>query len=71
MKNDRNQVVMPINLEIKIPEDDPARLVDEICEALDYTKVYMKSRKEFTGTKAAKGVHTGTNVTNQNMTNGR
>ena len=40
MKNDRNQVVMPINLEIKIPEDDPARLVDEICEELDYTKVY-------------------------------
>ena len=40
MKNDRNQVVMPINLEIRIPEDDPARLVDEICEELDYTKVY-------------------------------
>ena len=40
MRNDRNQVVMPINLEIKIPEDDPARLVDEICEELDYTKVY-------------------------------
>ena len=40
MKNDRNQVVMPINLEIRIPEDDPARKVDEICEELDYTKVY-------------------------------
>lgn len=40
MKNDRNQVVMPMNLEIKIPADDPARLVDEICEELDYSKVY-------------------------------
>ena len=42
MKNDRNQVVMPINLEIRIPEVDPARLVDEICEELDYTKVYAE-----------------------------
>ena len=40
MKIDRNQVVMPINLEIQIPSDDPVRLVDEICEELDYTKVY-------------------------------
>lgn len=40
MKNNRNQVVMPINLEIRIPEDDPVRLVDEICEDLDYEKVY-------------------------------
>ena len=40
MKNDRNQVVMPINLEIQIPEEDPVQLVDEICERLDYAKVY-------------------------------
>ncbi len=40
MKNNRNQVGLPINPEIRIPKDDPPRLVDEICEELDCTKVY-------------------------------
>ena len=40
MKNMRNQVVMPINLEIQIPGDDPVKMLDKICEELDYTKVY-------------------------------
>ena len=40
MKNNRNQVVIPINSEYQIPEDDPVRLVEEICEGLDYEKVY-------------------------------
>jgi len=31
----------------------------------------MRYRKVFTGTKAAQGARTGSNVTNQNMTNGR
>lgn len=40
MKNMRNQVVMPINLEIQMPGDDPVKMLDKICEELDYTKVY-------------------------------
>ena len=40
MKNNRNQVVIPINSEYQIPEDDPVRLVEEICEGLDYEEVY-------------------------------
>ena len=39
MKN-KNQVVLPINLGICIPEDDPVFLLDEICRKLDYTKLY-------------------------------
>ena len=36
---DRNQVVLPINLGIKIEKDDPARKLVEICEELDYRKL--------------------------------
>ena len=36
---DRNQVVLPINLEIRIEKDDPVFLLDEICEELDFTKL--------------------------------
>lgn len=39
MRN-RNQVVLPIDLKICIPEDDPVLLLDEICRKLDYTKLY-------------------------------
>ena len=37
-----NQVVLPLNLEYKIPEDDPVKLVDEICEELNYEKIYQQ-----------------------------
>jgi transposase len=40
MKSDFNQVVLPLNLGIKIPEDDPVRLLNDICNELDYTKLY-------------------------------
>lgn len=39
---DRNQVVLPINLEIKIADNDPVRKLIEICEELDYTKLYSE-----------------------------
>ena len=35
MFRDRNQVVLPLNLEYIIPEDDSVKLVDELCEELD------------------------------------
>ena len=37
---DRNQVVLPINLEICIPEGDYVFKVAEICESLDYTELF-------------------------------
>ena len=37
---DRNQVVIPINLGICIPEGDFVVKVAEICEKLDYTKLW-------------------------------
>ena len=37
---DRNQVVLPLNLEICIPEGDLVFKVAEICEKLDYTKLW-------------------------------
>lgn len=40
MKTNRNQVVLPINLGIKIGNDEPVRKVVEICEELDYRKLY-------------------------------
>ena len=36
---DRNQVVLPINLEIKLPKDDFVYKVAEICDELDYTEL--------------------------------
>ena len=37
---DRNQVVLPINIEICIPEGDYVFKVAEICESLDYTELF-------------------------------
>lgn len=37
---DRNQVVFPLNLEIRIPKDDFVFKVAEICESLDYTELF-------------------------------
>ena len=36
----RNQVVLPLNLEIKISPDDPVFMLVEICDELDYTELY-------------------------------
>lgn len=40
MKVIRNQVVLPLNLEILLPEDDPVRKTVEILDSLDYTELY-------------------------------
>lgn len=40
MRN-KNQVVLPFNLGISIPKGDPVFTVAEICEQLDYTKLYQ------------------------------
>lgn len=39
MRN-RNQLVLPLNLEIKIERNDPVRKLAEICDELDYAKLY-------------------------------
>jgi transposase len=36
----RSQVVLPLDLEIKIKKDDRVFLMHEICEQLDYTALY-------------------------------
>jgi len=36
---DRSQVVLPLEIGIKIPENDPVIKLVEICEELDYTKL--------------------------------
>ena len=41
MRN-RSQLVLPIELGVKIAEDDPVRKLIEICEELNYTKLYEK-----------------------------
>ena len=40
MKMLRNQVVLPLDLGIKIDENDPVRKLVEICDDLDYRKLY-------------------------------
>ena len=50
MMQDRNQVVLPMNLEIKISKKDPVRKVIEICEQLDYSelwKTYLRTWRKF------------------------
>lgn len=42
---DRNQVVLPLNLGLKIPKNDSVRKLVEICDSLDYSeleKAYLK-----------------------------
>lgn len=36
----RNQLVLPLNLEIKIDKNDPVRKLTKICDELDYTNLY-------------------------------
>ncbi len=40
MKFNFKQLVLPLNLEIKLPDDDPVRLLDSICDELDYSELY-------------------------------
>ena len=40
MYRTRNQVVLPLNLETRIKGDDPVFKLAEICDTLDYTKLY-------------------------------
>ena len=50
MMRDRNQVVLPMNLEVKINKNDPVRKVIEICEQLDYSrlwKTYVRTWRKF------------------------
>lgn len=37
---DKSQVVIPLNIGIKLPENDPVFKLIEICEELDYTKLF-------------------------------
>jgi transposase len=37
---EKNQVVLPMNLGISIPEEDFVFKVAEICESLDYTELW-------------------------------
>ena len=37
---DKSQVVIPINLGILLPPNDPVFKLIEICEELDYTKLF-------------------------------
>ena len=39
MYRDRNQVVLPLEIEKNIPENDPVFKLVEICEKLDYSKL--------------------------------
>lgn len=40
MMKDRNQVLLPINVGIKIDKEDPVIKLVEICDELNYSKLY-------------------------------
>ena len=42
MKFIENQVVLPLNLGIKIPDNDPVLKLSEICDKLDFTDLYAQ-----------------------------
>ena len=44
---DRNQVVLPLNVGVKIPKDDHVFKLVEICDKLDYTKLYKEYVKKW------------------------
>ena len=35
------QLVLPLNTEFLIPDNEPVRLLDQVLEELDYTKLYL------------------------------
>ena len=39
--NSGRQLVLPLNTEILIPNDESVRLLDQVLEELDYTKLYL------------------------------
>lgn len=39
MFRDGNQVVIPLDIEINLPESDPVFKLVEICDSLDYRKL--------------------------------
>lgn len=38
---DERQLVLPLETEFLIPKDEPVRLLDQVLEELDYTKLYL------------------------------
>ena len=44
---DRNQVVLPLNLGIKLPKGDPVFKLVEICDKLDFTKLQKEYLKKW------------------------
>lgn len=51
MNRDFNQVILPLNLGINIPQDDSVRKLNEICENLNYSalnKEYGRHWRKFT-----------------------
>lgn len=40
MNSNFRQLILPLNLEIILPANDPVRLLDSICDELDYTELY-------------------------------
>lgn len=40
MKFNYKQLILPLNLEYELPDDDPVRLLDSICDELDYSELY-------------------------------
>lgn len=40
MNHQFKQLILPLNLEIKLPKGDPDRLLNDICDRLDYTELY-------------------------------
>lgn len=40
MNHNSRQLILPLNLDINLPSDDPVRLLDSLCEQLDYTALY-------------------------------
>ena len=40
MKAIRNQLFLPLNFEVLIDENEPVRKLTDICDTLDYTKLY-------------------------------
>ena len=47
MKFQENQVILPLNLGIKIPTDDPVVKLNEICDELDYSDLYAQYERSW------------------------
>jgi len=47
MKFQENQVVLPLNLGINIPTDDPVVKLNEICDELNYSELYAQYERSW------------------------